>query len=77
MTLKLKGMGDDGYWEGSILEACCGETKKFARWSYADGRKQRKGQKLYRFTLKRSYSLVFIPVGDTCPYCGSSIEEVK
>ena len=74
MVLRLRGMGDDGYWEGSVMEACCEETKKFKRWSYADGRKQRKGQKLYRFTLKHGPSLIFISVGDPCPYCSAKIE---
>lgn len=73
-VLKLKGMGKDGYWEGSVLHACCKETSKFDYWSYAKGRKQRKGQKLYRFTLKHDLSLVFIPVGNPCPYCGARIE---
>lgn len=22
MVLRLRGMGDDGYWEGSVMEAC-------------------------------------------------------
>jgi hypothetical protein len=58
---------------GRRIEPCCEKSKDIQSWNIAVGRKERNGQKLYRFTFKSNLSLLFVPVGGRCPWCSAEI----